>query len=75
MNIRELKEIFEGQRIPKDLYSLSGGLPNESYCIEQVKGQWAVYYSERGIRSNLELFDTEEDACLYLYECVKRELE
>lgn len=56
------------------MYSLSGGLQNESYCIEQMKGCWAVYYSERGIRANLELFDTEEDACLYLYECVKREL-
>ncbi len=56
------------------MYSLSEGLQNESYCIEQMKGCWAVYYSERGIRSSLELFDTEEDACLYLYKCVKREL-
>lgn len=71
MNIRELKEVFEREKVPKDLYSLDGGLPNESYCIAQVSGHWEIYYSERGIKSGCKLFDTEHDACLYLYDCVK----
>lgn len=32
MSIGELKAVFESERVPQDLYSLSGGLPNESYC-------------------------------------------
>jgi len=71
MSIGELKVIFESEKVPKDLYSLSGGLPNESYCITQVNERWEVYYSERGIKSSCKLFDTEADACLYLYDCVK----
>lgn len=71
MNVQELKIIFESEEIPKDMYSFKGGLPNESYCIMPVDGQWEVYYSERGIKSGSKLFDTEEDACLYLYNCVK----
>ncbi len=56
MSIGELKAIFENEKVPKDLYSLSGRLPNESYCITQVNGQWEVYYSERGIKSSCKLF-------------------
>lgn len=74
MNIIELKKIFEDENVPRELYSLKGGLPNESYCIEQVNGQWEVYYSERGSKSSLKFFDTEEKACLYLYKSVKRML-
>lgn len=71
MSIGELKAVFESERVPQDLYSLSGGLPNESYCIMQANGQWEVYYSERGVKSSCNFFDTENDACLYLYDCVK----
>lgn len=71
MNIAELKLIFEKEKVPNDLYSLIGGLPNERCCIDQINGRWAVYYSERGSKSDLKFFDTEEEACLHLYEQVK----
>ena len=74
MNIIELNKIFEDENVPIELYSLKGGYPNESYCIEKVNGQWEVYYSERGSKSGLMFFDTEEKACLHLYKCVKRML-
>ena len=71
MNLLELEAIFEKEKVPKDLYSLKGGLPNESFCIEKVNNQWAVYYSERGRKSDLKPFDTEEKACLHLYKRVR----
>lgn len=74
MNIIELKQIFEDENIPRELYSLKGGLPNESYCIKQLNEQWEVYYSERGSKSSSRFFDTEDEACLHLYKCVKRML-
>ena len=67
MNRVKLKIILEENKIPRDLYSLSGGLPNESYCINEVDGIWEVYYSERGVKSQLKLFNIEEDACEFLY--------
>lgn len=72
MDSKELKKILKRERIPKDLYSLKGGLPNESYCLEKNADKWEVYYSERGIRSDLKVFDTEEEACKHLYKRVKR---
>lgn len=37
MNKQELEEVLLLNKVPKDLYSLSGGLPNESYCLEKEK--------------------------------------
>lgn len=52
MNKQELEEVLLLNKVPKDLYSLSGGLPNESYCLEKEKNRWHVYYSERGIKTS-----------------------
>lgn len=62
MNIKQLEEILLMNKVPKELYSLKGGLPSEAYCIEK-KEKWEVYYSERGIKQNMGYFENEEDAC------------
>ena len=62
MNIKELKELLIKKNIPLDLYSLEGGLPNESYCIEKIGNKWHFYYSERGIKRTIAYFDNEEKA-------------
>lgn len=51
--------------VPKDMYSLNGGLPSEAYCINKIEGYWEVYYSERGQKSSLKVFQTESEACEY----------
>jgi hypothetical protein len=69
MKILELEKKLIESNIPKDIYSiLKGGLPNEQYCITKVDNYWEVYYSERGNKSGLEKFDSEEVACKYFYE-------
>ena len=70
MNKQELEEVLLLNRVPKDLYSLSGGLPNESYCLEKEKNRWHVYYSERGIKTSVGYFENEEAAC----ECLLKEI-
>ena len=70
MNKQELKEVLLLNKVPKDLYSLSGGLPNESYCLEKEKNRWHVYYSERGIKTSVGYFENEEAAC----ECLLKEI-
>lgn len=67
MTINQLKNKLEELGIPEDLYSIMvGGLPNERLCI--IKDEmWQVYYSERGKRTGLRTFETEEEACEYFY--------
>jgi len=68
MKLNELKTVLENKRVPKQYYSLNGGLPPDSLCIEQAKnGKWFTYYSDRGSRSELIEFETEEEACDYFY--------
>lgn len=47
------------------------GLPNERFCIVK-EDMWQVYYSERGKKAGQKLFETEEEACEYFYEKMKR---
>lgn len=70
MNKQELEEVLWLNKVPKDLYSLSGGLPNESYGLEKGKNRWHVYYSERGIKTSVGYFENEEAAC----ECLLKEI-
>jgi hypothetical protein len=62
----ELKHILEVEGFRSDLYSLAGGLPNEAHCLEDRGYAWAVYYSERGRRSEERTFAGESDACEFL---------
>ena len=70
MNKQELEEVLLLNKVPKELYSLSGGLPHESYCLEKEKNRWHVYYSERGIKTSVGYFENEEAAC----ECLLKEI-
>ena len=72
MDVVALKEILQNDKISKDFYSLQGGLPNESYCIEKRGNNWEVYYSERGTKTDLKIFDTEDEACKHLYKRIKQ---
>ena len=57
MNIEQLRNFLIINHVPDDLYSLDGGLPSEAYCINKVEEGWEVYYSERGLKSQLVKFD------------------
>lgn len=72
MTIVELSKILEEAKIPLSIYSLNGGLPSEKHCISKQNGNhtWEVYYSERGSKSSLKIFITEEEACEYFYDWV-----
>ena len=48
-----------------------GNLPNEAYCMEEIGGKWYTYYSERGQRTSLKEFETEQEACSYFLDWIK----
>jgi len=68
VNIKGLESRLISENIRKDIYSLNGGFPNEAYCISQNNREWEVYYSERGNKSGLRIFQSEEEACQYFYD-------
>lgn len=70
MTIVEMKNLLQEKKIPENLYSLNGGLPNEAYCIGKNKDIWEVYYSERGHKSEYKKFDSESEACSYFYKAL-----
>lgn len=65
-----LEKLLIEDNVPKSLYSLNGGLPNEVLCLNKRDNILDVYYCERGLKSNLKKFDTEDDACEYFYKTV-----
>jgi len=74
MNLNELKEKLDKELINPNCFDLSGGLPDEKYCINKYPWeQWGVYYAERGNKNDEKLFDSESKACLYLYELLKKD--
>jgi hypothetical protein len=72
MILAELDAALETRRIDPQAYSLNGvgEFPSETYVIRFCQsgvvgrdGYWQTYYSERGRKSGLMQFDSEEDAC------------
>ena len=63
----ELKQKLIKENIPEDIFSLDGGLPNEVYCLGKNGEECEVYYSERGQKTSIEVFQTEDDACNFFY--------
>lgn len=47
------------------------GLPNEAYCIAKENGGWEVYYSERGNKTDIKVFQNEEASYQYFYDSLK----
>lgn len=69
MNIKELKKALKKAKVPTEFYNLNGkGRDDERICLIVEKEKWVVYYSERGVRTTEFFFDTEEEACKYIFE-------
>jgi len=73
VNRQELGETLHREGINSNTYALDGGHPSEKYVIDVRPGGWAVYYSERGLESGLQEFDTEDAACRYLLEQLRND--
>lgn len=63
MRVPELRERIKQLNPPLDSYSLDGGLPNERLCLSRDTQSWSIYYSEKGIRTEVQSYDSEEAAC------------
>lgn len=70
MKKNELEQRLINENVNPYSYSLVGGLPNEAFCIGKNGDVWEVYYSERGSKSSLKTFLSEDEACDYFYKWI-----
>jgi len=73
MDRKQLQRAAAREGIRDSAYSLDGGLPFERYVLSIVTGGWSVYYSERGERVGETFFDTEDEACSFLFDKLVRD--
>jgi hypothetical protein len=66
MKVEELQAVLNAKGIRARSYSLDGSDQNERYCLERVRGGWALFDSERGERNDERWFEAEDAACDYL---------
>ena len=65
---RSIRKKLKVVRVPDYIYNLTGkGVKDERLCLEKIQDKWSVYYLERGIKTTNEIFESEEDACQFLY--------
>lgn len=72
MLLSDLENKLIKLKVPKDWYSLKGGLPNECLCLSYEEGIWEIYYSERGNKTGLNTYDNESDACEAFLKKIKK---
>lgn len=63
MNRSELKHILQREAFDPGIYSLDGGLANDTLCLAHEGERWCVYYTERGARFDEQWFESEDEAC------------
>jgi hypothetical protein len=73
MTRHDLRSILEALGIRPDAYDLDGRVCDECLCLERGIDGWVVFYAERGLRSNERHFDSEDAACRYLVDRLRRD--
>ncbi|MCL2083433.1 MAG: hypothetical protein FWH04_09425 [Oscillospiraceae bacterium] len=68
MNRTDLAKKLKKERVPTSWYCLDVDEYNDGLALHHKDGLWEVFYGERGIKNDIKTFDTEEEACGYLYE-------
>jgi hypothetical protein len=74
MNKQQLQIELNRLQVPPDSYSLSGGFPNEAFCLDENYGVWTTYYSERGQKTGEKSFTGQAHACDSFLRDLKRML-
>lgn len=67
MNKKQLEQKLKQENVNEYYYCLEGGLPNEAFCLNNNGEFWEAYYSEKGNKSQLKVFESEEESCDYFY--------
>jgi hypothetical protein len=72
MTVEELEKLLSRENIPRNSFSLNGGVMNDCLCLEKTCIGWRVYYTEMGIIYSDIGFPSESDACEYFYKRIMK---
>ena len=67
MTIKELEEKLSKLKLPYRNYNLYADYLDDGICMKKSEGTWSVYYCERGKKNSIGLFDSENDACEFVF--------
>lgn len=74
MNRASLRRLLASEEVSDEAYGLHPDPPqDETYRLEPAPNGWVVYYSERGLCTGEQLFETEDEACKVLAELLLRD--
>jgi len=73
MNTTELVERLNQLDVNPSSYSIGASSADEQYVIREEGGAWLVFYAERGLRSGLKQFASEDEACDYFLNLLERD--
>jgi hypothetical protein len=73
MNKKVLEDILEREGYRPTCYDLEGQQLPERLTLAKQDGRWCVYYSEKGLKSDLRFFESEAEACEYLLAGIRSE--
>ncbi|MFY0605554.1 MAG: hypothetical protein JXR10_02495 [Cyclobacteriaceae bacterium] len=62
MNKLEFYDKVQEVNIPNEWFTLKGGLPNDKLCYSKEASIHQVYYSEKGQKFDVQVFNTEGEA-------------
>lgn len=72
MDIKELKVKLDILKVNPNHYSLNGDIKPDAVILFHDYNKWEVYYfDERGEKNDEHEFNSEENACQYIYRLFK----
>jgi len=73
MNKQKLEEKLDNLAVNKNFYSLNGNLLPDRVILYNSYDKWLVFYfDERGNRNEEQIFNSENEACQYIYNYFKK---
>jgi hypothetical protein len=73
VNRGALRDALGAAGVRSDAYCFDSSMPTEQYCLNYDGRVWEAFYGERGLKTSLQTFETESDACDYLYQLILRD--
>lgn len=75
MTVAELKAKSIELAVPHSFYSINGNLTGDTYILNFVHTYWEYYYfDEKGRVTGYKRFESESDACIYLYQKLEKRM-
>jgi hypothetical protein len=69
MNREDLKLKLDDLKVSPEFYSLEGNFLPDRIVLFHNYSKWEVcYFDERGNRDNEQIFSSENEACVFIYE-------